>query len=287
MANVSEQKLSEIIKLYERKILAVCKTFPDGITDPDLRQHCPLSNARMTAMNGLVSSGRIRLYQDGTTIIYKEVSQEDAALYHGLSPEDITVLEIIKNSANKGEWQSNIKFKSKLQQKQVTNILAKLKTKNIIKSVKTIHGKKKIVYMLASIEPSREITGGLWYTGTDFNLTLIQDLQKKACGVICQKKQCTVSDVLGAVKTMGLTDNIELQEEDMQTIIDTLVYDGLIEKSFDPRSNLYIYKEIKNLTPENAFSEIPCSTCPVFEQCTENGDVNPQSCVYLKQWIEF
>lgn len=243
----------------------------------------------MVAVNNLIQQGRIRIYSEGIkkSIIYKEVSPEEAALFHGLLPEDITVYDIIKQGGNKGEWLKNIKYKSKLTPKQYNASLKKLKAKNLIKSVKTIHGKNKIVYMLANLEPSREVTGGVWYTGTDFNTNLIAELQREACQYILLKKQCTVADVLDHVRKKGLSAEIDLRGEDMQSIIDTLIYDGLVDRSFDVRSGTYTYKPMNALTPENAFSEIPCSTCPVFDQCTDNGDINPQSCIYLRQWIEF
>jgi DNA-directed RNA polymerase III subunit RPC6 len=281
--STTQQQLA--VRQYEQKILAICKRFPDGVPELELKNEFANQNIRMIAMNNLLQQGRVRMYKEGTSIIYREVSQEEAALFSGMSPEDITVYEIIKEAGNKGEWLKNIKYRSKLQPKQITTSLKKLRSKDLIKPVKTIHGKTKIVYMLSNLEPSREITGGVWYVGTDFNTNLITELQTATCTYLFQKKHCTTKEALEFVKGKGISD-IELGLEDMQSIIDTLVYDGLIERVIDPRDQSQVaYKPIGVVTPENAFSAIPCSTCPVFDQCTENGDINPQTCVYLKQWL--
>lgn len=41
--------------------------------------------------------------------------------------------------------------------------------------------------MLASIEPSRDITGGIWYEGTELNSDLISSLQTEAYNFISAK----------------------------------------------------------------------------------------------------
>lgn len=82
----------------------------------------------------------------------------------------------------------------------------------------------------------------------------------------------------------GIT-NIELREDDMQNVLNTLIYDGLIEPVTSGKD--IKYKPVLIDISENPFTEIPCSTCPVFDNCFDEGDINPKSCPYLKQWMEF
>jgi DNA-directed RNA polymerase III subunit RPC6 len=116
---------------------------------------------------------------------------------------------------------------------------------------------------------------------------LIEDLQKAICDFISHKKHCSAKEALEHVRKLGITGEQELQLEDLQTVIDTLVYDALLEKHFEPRLNHEVYMFASVLTPENSFSTIPCSTCPVFEQCTDQGDINPQTCPYLAKWLQY
>jgi DNA-directed RNA polymerase III subunit RPC6 len=280
---------NQLTQQIQNRILTICRKYPDGVTDEELREEFKSlrnDSILVDAINQLLNQRRLRLFQTGNTLIYKEVSHEEAAKFSGLTPEDITVYQIIEKGDNKGVWTKDIKFRSKLQPKQIATILKKLKTKNLIKPVKTIHGKNKIVYMLANIEPSREITGGVWYSGTEYNSPLIEKLQKECCTYVYNRKFVSADQILEYIRSSGICSEVDLREEDIVSILNTLIYDGLIEQTFDLTSHRAFFKPSGTLTPTNAFSEIPCSTCPVFDQCTDGGDINPRDCPYLKTWME-
>ena len=48
-------------------------------------------------------------------------------------------------------------------------------------------GKNRKVYMLAELEPSREITGGVWYTDNELDTDLIEVLRKQCLHYIMQE----------------------------------------------------------------------------------------------------
>jgi DNA-directed RNA polymerase III subunit RPC6 len=89
-----------------------------------------------------------------------------------------------------------------------------------------------------------------------------------------------------------LTSVVDLTKEDIQSVVDTLEYDGVIELVSGSKQRKY--KPTGYLTNENSFSEIPCSMvilffnskCPVFNSCSDNNDISPKSCVYLKEWLD-
>ena len=291
------QQQNQIFNAIQSRIIAVCKRYPDGVTEPELKEDLKTAGfgadaqaARLTVINSLLQTRRLALYKDGDTLIYKLVSEEESQKFAGLSPEDIQVYQIIEKGENKGVWQKDIKFRSKLQPKQIATSLARLKDKNLIKPVKTIHGKNKIVYMLANLEPSKEITGGVWYTTDNkFNHELISMLQKAACDFVLDSTKpagVTAEEVLEYVRVQGYSSQVDLREDDMTQILDTLIYDGLLEETYGDRSGKKHYKTSGSVPPSNAFSAIPCSTCPVFDECTDEGDINPRGCPYLKKWME-
>jgi hypothetical protein len=37
----------------------------------------------------------------------------------------------------------------------------------------------------------------------------------------------------------------------------------------------------------NAWTDVPCGKCPVFEFCKEGGPISPTNCVYYQRWLEF
>jgi DNA-directed RNA polymerase III subunit RPC6 len=91
---------------------------------------------------------------------------------------------------------------------------------------------------------------------------------------------------LDHVRSSGVTSGIDLQLEDMQNVINTLIYDGLIERVETMDDVKYKPKNIDQESTYNAYSDIPCSTCPVFSKCSEDSDINPKVCPYLQQWMK-
>ena len=57
-------------------------------------------------------------------------------------------------------------------------ILKTLENRKLIKSIKWVTNKNRKVYMVAEQEPSREITGGAWYTENEMDHEFIQQTMK-------------------------------------------------------------------------------------------------------------
>lgn len=143
--------------------------------------------------------------------------------------------------------------------------------------------------MLASLEPSAEITGGVWFKsgkdGAEFNYELVNSLREAAMNCLTKKKIASTEEMFHYAMTMGVNSESGIRKEDMQMIVDTLVYDNLIEL-FDEK--LGKYRKTPTPTPDmNPFSEIPCSYCPVFDECHDEGDITPETCVYYEKWLDF
>jgi len=48
-----------------------------------------------------------------------------------------------------------------------------------------------------------------------------------------------------------------------------------------------MYRPTKSPTTEPAYNQIPCSICPVFAECSDEGDITPAKCPYLTNWLNF
>lgn len=66
------------------------------------------------------------------------------------------------HSLGAGIWTKDLKNKTNLQQPQVTKILKNLDARGLVKSVKAVAHPTRKLYMLAELEPARELTGGSW-----------------------------------------------------------------------------------------------------------------------------
>lgn len=171
----------------------------------------------------------------------------------------------------------------------LAKVLANLTRKKLIKAVKSVANKTRKVYMLAHLEPSREVTGGPWFTDNVLDSEFIHVLSQSVLRCIDQKGFATVEQVHAYILDMKIS-TVELSITEIQQIIDILVYDGKVEAL--PQQGLQLgggasvhYRKLKPSIPPNHFTEIPCATCPVFSECSDNGIINPHDCEYLNRWM--
>jgi hypothetical protein len=65
--------------------------------------------------------------------------------------------------------------------------------------------KNRKVYMLYEIEPSREITGGAWYTEQEFDAEFIGVLREAVKKFVEQREKVTLEEIAAFVKSSGAT----------------------------------------------------------------------------------
>lgn len=99
-------------------------------------------------------------------------------------------------------------------------------------------------------------------------------------------------------KTFSGISKIELSLEDIETILNTLVYDGKVEKSISAKGisssssseQVTMYRAVNPVLEAEKGSSlirIPCGVCPIIDNCHIDGLVSPQNCAYMKEWLEF
>ncbi|KAL8408687.1 hypothetical protein RB594_007222 [Gaeumannomyces avenae] len=117
----------------------------------------------------------------------------------------------------------------------------------------------------------------------------------------------TTKQIAVLIGKAGIAKNQTLAEDDIQQLVDVLVFDGLIEPvhhGYEPRKPGYRATAIPRLDDaatsdsnqldvvrmgpparENGLTEAPCGKCPVFELCEEGGPVSPRTCIYYNRWL--
>ncbi|XP_014666987.1 PREDICTED: DNA-directed RNA polymerase III subunit RPC6-like [Priapulus caudatus] len=296
------------------QILALCQEFPKGITDAVIQNTMPELTAqrRVTAINRLLSGGRIDLLRSGSQLVYKLKDPGSGAEVRGGDHQEKLVYQIIKEAGNKGIWIRDIRYKSNLLLTQVNKILKSLESKKLIKAVKSVAASKKKVYMLFDVEPDRSVTGGAWYSDQDFESEFVEVLNQQCCKFLRQKADAardsrpdpiaqrnaayaSAREVWRFISELGVS-KIQLSMDDIEMILNTLIYDGVVERTVvaatsqgggddgDPQS---LYRAVNRMLPDTGVMRVPCGVCPVFDQCHEEGAVSPSTCVYMKEWLEY
>jgi DNA-directed RNA polymerase III subunit RPC6 len=114
----------------------------------------------------------------------------------------------------------------------LTKILKNLEQRQLIKPVKSVTQKAKKLYMLYELEPSKEITGGVWYSDQEFDHSFISELRDFL--VQCLRrlnggKGCTISEISDKIQQSNVS-RVALTNDDVGQLMRTLVYDYLVEE---------------------------------------------------------
>ncbi|XP_078671611.1 DNA-directed RNA polymerase III subunit RPC6-like [Branchiostoma floridae x Branchiostoma belcheri] len=308
---VIKQESVEPVEL-ESRVIELCQETPKGITDALIMKHMPMVTAqqRASAINRLLSTGRIDVLKGAGGLIYRLKDSQGTNVIKGADNQEKLVYQIITDAGNKGIWIRDIRYKCNIMITQLNKILRNLESKKLIKSVKSVAASKKKVYMLFNLEPDQSVTGGAWFSDQDFesefvevlNQQCFKFLQQKATaakeakqGPIAQRNASYASskEVCKFITELGIS-KVQLSVADIETILNTLIYDGKVEmtvvasqSSSVEDSQTKLYRAVAPIMQPAGLMRIPCGVCPVFDRCHEGGAVSPSTCVYMKDWLEF
>lgn len=278
------------------RIIDLLHSSPDGLTQDGLNDKLgKIDQAGVEALNVLLSKRQVQIFQQGSTHVYRLQTKEDAGKFKGLTSDDMLVYQAIQLAGNMGIWTKDMKRNTNLQQPQVAKAIKNLEARTLIKAVKSISSKGKKVYMLAELKPSKELTGGAWYTDQEFDSEFINVLKQQCVQFILKQGLATVENVADAVRKSGITKE-ELRVKDFKQLMDMLVLDGEAEEvistgtgpfaAFPPDTLLYRGSQSR-LSETSAFTSIPCGVCPVLHECTDDGLISPKTCIYFQDWLKF
>lgn len=273
----------------EKAILELCREHKDGLSEEVMEAELKgySISQKAGAINSLLQQHRLQMLQGtGKSLIYKEVVTSDAVKFKGLGSEEMLVYQIIQQSANAGIWTKDLKYKSNLQQPQVAKVLKALESRKLVKSIKSVTSGNKKLYMLYELEPSREVTGGAWYTEHEFDSEFIEALREACFRYIDRQGDATLTDIASFIASKGFS-KVDLREEDVLSIVNTLVYDGRVDAIEDSEDIDHFRPAMLSIPKQSAFTSVPCGVCPVFSQCTIDGPISPATCVYFNRWLEF
>ncbi|KAM4841840.1 DNA-directed RNA polymerase III subunit RPC6 isoform 1-T1 [Thomomys bottae] len=305
----------------ENRIIELCHQFPHGITDQVIQNEMPHIEAqqRAVAINRLLSMGQLDLLRSNTGLLYRIKDSQNAgsvsfflSKMKGSDNQEKLVYQIIEDAGNKGIWSRDIRYKSNLPLTEINKILKNLESKKLIKAVKSVAASKKKVYMLYNLQPDRSVTGGAWYSDQDFESEFVEVLNQQ-CFKFLQSKAETAREskqnpmiqrnssfassheVWKYICELGIS-KVELSMEDIETILNTLIYDGKVEMTIiaakegtvgSVDGHMKLYRAVNPILLPTGLVRAPCGLCPVFDDCHEGGEISPSNCIYMTEWLEF
>jgi DNA-directed RNA polymerase III subunit RPC6 len=233
--------------------------------------------------------------QDGVEV-YQAKAPEEGQKFKGLGAEEVLVYQAIDASGDVGIWTRDLRARTNLQQPAVTRILKALEARHLVQAVRSVANGNRKVYMRAGLEPAREVTGGAWYTGAEFDAAFAAGLQRAAGRIVAMHAGgggISVRGVAAEVAKLGLA-RVALREEDIATVLAALAADGVVEavpgSAGTPggpryREDRAAARGVAGPRPSALADGLPCGVCPVAGECADGGAVSPATCVYFSRWL--
>lgn len=283
-------------------LVGLAKSKPAGISNDDIKANLSEipPEVRVLALNKLIQSEMLEILKKGESLIYrlKDPAKKSSAP-SDMDNEERIIYNIIEEGGSTGIWIRDIRVKSNLIMTQLNKILKNLENRKLIKAVKSVNASKKKVYMLYNLEPDRSVTGGAWYQDSDFEAEFVDVLNQQCLRFLQMRREtakklkegpiavqmktlCTVGDVHKFISELGIS-KIKLDEEDLETILKTVVYDGKAQRVLQS-DGTYLYKAVDSLLPPQGLGV--CGICPVISNCSNVGSITPKTCAYMSEWLE-
>jgi DNA-directed RNA polymerase III subunit RPC6 len=269
------------------KIVGLCKHSREGIIDEDLTNALKISeDKKLELLNVLSEHGYLKFQQSkGGSLIYLYQDPEELKKFQGLDKEDEMVYRAIADSKSKGILTNEIKNKTGLTAPQINKILKKLEGKALVKSVKHINMKNRKVWMLYELEPTDEVTGGLFYVDNAFDKDLIEALCNRTLECISAEGTASFKEIAIKLRASRVKD-VDLRDDHVKSILNVLIYDDRIEEisSYSQANPMYRTSKWEMVVKSSPMLNTPCGTCPVFSECKSGYVISPETCIYFPQW---
>ena len=266
-----------------------------GVLEQQLN-HVPQQEL-LSALNQLMTQGKVVAATriDDQKLVFRLQNDQEVARLRGLSAEDRLIYQEIEKSAGSGISTKDLKTRTGMQPTPLNKVLKLLETRKLVRPIKSVSAKNKKLYILFETEPSKEVTGGAWYTPStqEFDHELITSLQEVSLNYITQQPEggATAQQVHDFIRDQGVVRGKPLQLADIRAILESLVYDARLEQVRDPytagrRENAMYKPVLKMDSAQGAYTSVPCAVCPSFRECREDGEVCPSKCEYMTRWLE-
>jgi DNA-directed RNA polymerase III subunit RPC6 len=303
------------LEVIEEKILACLLDHNGFLTDKVMTRKLEGEvsvESRSAAINALLRKKKIELMktQSGSQtapggIGYRMIDEERAAILRKLDDDSMAVYELVKKKGNQGTWSADLrKDLNYIQQPTITRILNALTTEHkLLKVVHSVNNRTRKVYMEINTQPSKDITGGPWYTGTPhqvFDHEFVVELRAFIKQKVQQKTVMTLEELhmevgrvvagpekLDIVEVGYLVDSL-VQQNELQplppAIIQLRAEDDVRYRNLEPETKMFEVGSRMDMKKAVQSTSVPCIHCTLREECQVGGVISPQTCQYMADW---
>lgn len=223
-----------------------------GISNTALKQKFSANyESLVPIINELTRESRLVMSRLGKNeLYYSLVSAEVANKFNGLDTSARMVYQVIERAGNMGIWTKDIRLQTNIQQQALNKIFKALEQRRLIKPVKSVTAKAKKLYMLYNLQPAKELTGGVWYSDLEFDHEFISELRTFVMHCVKRLNQAkgVALTEIQAKMTQAKVSRIELSLEEVQQLVQTLVYDNMVEEGGENENGEMLYLAARRVT---------------------------------------
>jgi len=209
-----------------------------------------------------------------------------------LNPDERAILNLIQSKGDLGIVKTEITKELKMTIPKINSSIKSLQSKKRIKEVPDIQCKGKKRLLAKEFEPSKDITGGVWYDNGRLDTHFIDTLKQVSLKALADQKISTADGILHFLKRVMTED---LSVEQVKEILNNLILEKKIIKvmsnglgefaSFPIGADCYKLKQREEKV--GAMASIPCGVCPRINHCFTDGIISPTACEYYTKWLDF
>ncbi|CAN6664978.1 DNA-directed RNA polymerase III subunit RPC6 [Trichomonascus vanleenenianus] len=263
----------------------------------------------------LMNQHLLQVVQQGSEIAFKAINVADAQKIKSMSQDEALVYQVIEAAGRQGAWSKVIKERTKLHQAVVSRCIKSLENQRYIKLIKSVHHSTRKIYMLYHLQPSNDVSGGVWWSDGELDVEFIdmimlviwkyvahcsfptafssESASKPQVYPAHEKSLPNVGDILDFVlNSKVMKDGVHLGLTHVRSLCEVLVYDDKLERHDGGMTYKATWPSIAEYMAGNefvekldGFTEAPCGQCPVFSICEPDGPVNPAECEYYDEWL--
>ncbi|KAH7657149.1 RNA polymerase Rpc34-like protein [Dioscorea alata] len=214
----------------------------------------------------------------------------------GLNENEKKIYMLIKNREGMGISQPDIRSAINLDIRTLYKALESLQAKQLIKTVNSARNKRAKIYMDFQCQPSAELSGGHWFTNGEFDEGLVAAVRQSCLTLIKTLGVATVDDLISSINKCNIFVG-GITEAQIDDILQSLKVDGVVEElkssGVGDFSRVPVGKLCYRILPDKkepltgVMASIPCGVCPRISECTPDGIISPDNCVYYQAWLGF
>jgi DNA-directed RNA polymerase III subunit RPC6 len=202
-----------------------------SVSLPGISEAAHSLDQRVTdALNTLLQTGDIQLVrmQRRRGELLVQLANTQRKRLAGLSNTERAVYEQIRLAGVYGIWVRHIRGRLGLPLSDVNRALKELQRRGLVKQVQNIRNKTRKLYMLAELEPSRDVTGGPFYDdeGT-FDHEFIHQLRELIWRRLMQMPWSSASELTDFLNQSNVL-RFTLETTDLELVLQTMCWDRML-----------------------------------------------------------